>query len=88
MCLVTQSCQSLCNPMDCSLPGSSVYGISQATVLAWVVISYSRGSSRSRDRTHVSCVSVSYIGRWILYHCTTWETHYVQEKGNAIIKTS
>ena len=65
---VTQSCLTLCNPMDCSLPGSSVHGISQARISEWVAISYSRGSSRPRDRTCVSC-----IGKQILYHCTTWE---------------
>ena len=42
---VTQSCLTLCDPMDCSLPGSSVYGIFQARVLEWVSISFSRGSS-------------------------------------------
>ena len=41
---VAQSCPTLCNPMDCSLPGSSVHGIFQARVLEWVVISFSRGS--------------------------------------------
>ena len=40
-----QSCLALCNPMDCSLPGSSVHGIFQARILEWVVISSSRGSS-------------------------------------------
>ena len=42
---VTQLCSTLCNPMDCSLPGSSIYGILQARVLEWVAISFSRGSS-------------------------------------------
>ena len=45
---------TLCNPMDCSLPGSSIHGIFQARVLEWVAISFSRGSSRPRDRTQVS----------------------------------
>jgi len=40
----------LCNPMDCSLPGSSVHGIFQARVLEWVAITFSRGSSQPRDR--------------------------------------
>ena len=44
-CLVTKLCLSLCDPMDCSLPGSSVHGLSQARILEWVAISYSRGSS-------------------------------------------
>ena len=44
-CLVTWSCPTLCNTMDCSLPGFSVHGISQARILEWVAISFSRGSS-------------------------------------------
>ena len=51
-----KSCPTLCNPIDCSLPGSSVHGIFQAIVLEWVTISFSRGSSRPRDRTQVSCI--------------------------------
>ena len=51
---VAQSCPTLCNPMDCSLPGSSIHGILQARVLDWVAISFSRGSSQPRDRTWVS----------------------------------
>ena len=49
-----QSCLTLCNPMDCSLPGSSFHGIFQATVLEWVAISFSRGSSQARDPARVS----------------------------------
>ena len=71
MCLcviVTQSCLSLCDPMDCSRPGSSVHGISQARILEWAVISFSMGSSRPRDQTWVSC-----INRRILYCPSTKE---------------
>ena len=46
VCPVTQSCLTLCNPMDCSLPGFSFSGIFQATILEWVAISYSRESSQ------------------------------------------
>ena len=46
-----------CDPTDCSLPGSSVHGIFQARILEWVPISFTRGSSQSRDRTHGSCIS-------------------------------
>ena len=61
MCvLITQSCPNLCDPMDCNPPGSSVYEILQARVLEWVAISFSRGSSRPRDQTWVSCIA----GRW------------------------
>ena len=48
-----QSCPTLCDPMDCSLPGSSVHGIFQARILKWVAISISRGSSQPRDQTQV-----------------------------------
>ena len=53
---VAQSYPALCNPMDCSLPGSSLHGILQARVLEWVAISFSRGSSQPRDQTRVSCI--------------------------------
>ena len=52
--LVSQSCLTLCNPMDCSSPGSSVHGILQANILEWVAIPFFRGSSQPRDWTRVS----------------------------------
>ena len=52
-----QLCMTSCNPMDYSPPGSSVHGIFQARILEWVAISFSRASSRPRDRTHVSYIS-------------------------------
>ena len=55
--LVAQSCPTLCHPLDCSPPGSSIYGMFQARILEWVAISYHSGSSQPRDRTHVSCKS-------------------------------
>ena len=61
-----QSCPALCNPTDCSLPGSSVHGILQARTPDWIVISSSRGSSSPRDQTQVSYVSCT--GRWVLDH--------------------
>ena len=64
--LVAQSCRTRCSPMDSGLPGSSDQGISQARILEWVAISFSRGSSQLRDQTSVSYISC--IGRWILYH--------------------
>ena len=54
---VAQSSPTLCDPMDCSLPGASVQGIFQARVLEWVPISFSRGSSWLRDWTLVSCIA-------------------------------
>ena len=56
-CSSRQSCPILCNPMDSSLPGSSVRGISQTRILEWVAISFSGGSSQPRDWTQVSCVA-------------------------------
>ena len=52
-----QLCPTLCDSMDCSLPDLSVHEIFQTRILECLVISYSRGSSRPRGRTHVSCVS-------------------------------
>ena len=52
-----QSCLSLCEPMDYSLTGASVYGILRARILEWVAISYYRGSSQPRNRTCISYVS-------------------------------
>ena len=52
--LVTWSCPTLCDPMDCSLPGSSVHGILQARILEWVAMPFSRGSSQPRDPIWVS----------------------------------
>ena len=60
-CSVTQACLTLCDPMDCSPPGSSVHGIFQARILEWVAISSSRGSSRPRDRTQISYVSLALV---------------------------
>ena len=61
-----ESRPTLCDPMDCSPPASSIYRILQARILEWVAISFSRGSSQARDQTCVSCISC--IGRQILYH--------------------
>ena len=63
---VAQLGLTLSNPMDCSLPGSSIHGIFQARILEWVVISFSRRSSRPRDWTQISCI----VGR----RFTVWAT--------------
>ena len=65
---VAQSCPTLWEPMDCSPLGFSVHGIFQPTILEWVAIFFSRGSSPPRNWTCVSCCD-----RWILYYCTAWE---------------
>ena len=67
--LFSSSVGLFCNPMNCSPPGSSLYGTSQARILEWVAISSSRGSSQARDWNHISCIS-----RRILYHWASPET--------------
>ena len=59
--LVAKSCLTLCDPMDCSPLGSSVYGISQASILEWVAIAFSGGSSRSLDRAHIACIASGFF---------------------------
>ena len=66
---IAQSCLTLCDPMDCSLPGSSVHGISQARILEWVAISFSRGFSRPRDRTQVSGIAGRHFTVWATRKC-------------------
>ena len=62
--LVVQSCLTLCDPVDCSLPGFSIHGILQARILEWVTISFSRGSSPPRDRTWVSYIGGRRFNLW------------------------
>ena len=66
MYLDSQLVPTLCHPMDSSLPGSSVPGISQFRIPEWVVIFSSRGSFQPRDQTCIFCILC--ISRWILYH--------------------
>ena len=90
-CVCAQSCLTLCNPVDCSPPGSSVHGISQARILEWVAISSSRGFSRPRTQTHVFCLSCT-AGRFFTIkpsgkpqlHFKYWNFQclYVQQKVN------
>ena len=63
-------CPTLCDPMDCSTSGFSVHGILQARILEWVAISFSRGSSRPRDRTQISCILGEESARFF----TVWVT--------------
>ena len=56
MCVCVLSRVQLCDPLDCDSPGSSVYGILQAGILKWVVISFFKGSSQPRDQTLISCI--------------------------------
>ena len=61
---VAQSCPTLCDPVDCSPPSSSIHGILQARILEWVAISFSRGSSRPRNRTQVSRIAGRHFILW------------------------
>jgi len=58
---VTQSCPTLCDPMGCSSPGSSVHGILQARILEWVAMPSSKGSSRPRDWTQSPALQVDSL---------------------------
>ena len=62
--LVAQSCLTLNNPMDCSLPGSSAHEILQARILEFVAISSFRGSSQSRNQTWISCTAGRFFTMW------------------------
>ena len=61
LCVRAQLCPTLCNPVDCSPPGSSVHGVSQARILEWVAISFSRGSSLPRDQSWVFCIASRFF---------------------------
>jgi len=64
--LVSQSCPTLCDPVDCSSSGLSVHGILQARILEWVAIPFPRGSSRPRNQTHVSCIAGKFFTIWAI----------------------
>ena len=82
MCVHAQSCLILCDPMDCSPPGSSVHGILQARVLEWVAVSYSRGSSQPRGQTLVSSPALA-VGLFITN--ATWES---ESEGCSVVSNS
>ena len=68
---VEQSCLTLCDPMDCGPPDSSVLGILWARILEWVAIPFSRGSSLPRNQTQVSCIAGRFFTIW-----ATREAHF------------
>ena len=82
--LVTKLCPTLCDPMNCSPPGSSVHGISQARILDWIAIHFPRRSFWPRDQTQVSCTAGRFFTIWatgeahpsphqplsMLFHCS------------------
>ena len=63
--LVTQSCPTVCDPVDSNLPGFSIHGILQARILEWVAMPSSKGSSQPRDGTQVSCVAGRFFTFWV-----------------------
>ena len=65
--LVSQSCPILCDPVDCSPPGSSVHGILQARIVEWIVIPFSRGSFQPRDQTRQILYHLSHQGSPVIY---------------------
>ena len=77
--LVTQSWPTLCDPVDCSPPSSSVHGILQAGILEWVAIPFSRESSQPRDRIQVSC----FAGRFFTI-CATREAQANNKTGQML----
>ena len=74
MCACTLSCPTLCNPMDYSPPGSSLYGILQARTLEWVAMPSYKGSSWPKDRTQVSCTAgiLCHVSHWGRPLCPSW----------------
>ena len=70
--LVAQSYLTLCNPMDCSPPGSSVHGILQTRMLEWVAIPFCRGSFRPRGWTWVSLIAGSFSTVWATRENPSW----------------
>ena len=67
LCVVrVQLCPTLCDPMDGSLPSSSVHGIFQTRTLEWVATSLSSGSSWPRDWTHISCIAGRFFTCWVI----------------------
>ena len=80
---VAQSCPTLCDPMDCRLPGSSIHGIFQARVLEWVAISFSRGSSQPRDQTQVSSTGDRRFTVWATREALSTQVPHVQLRRGA-----
>ena len=76
--VVTELCSTLCNPLDCSLPGSSVQGIFQARILEWVAIPFSRAFPQPRDRSQVSCIAVRFFTIWYISTISISPLHIAQ----------
>ena len=77
----TELSRTLCDPMDCSRPGSSVHGILQARILEWVVMPSSRESSQPREWTQVSCTAGRFFTSWA---SRCWGTYSGRRKGTEV----
>ena len=75
LCRVT-----VCDPMDCNPPGSSVHGILQATILEWIAIPFFTGPSRPRDQTWVSCVIGDSLQSEPPGKPKNWEVDFIQRE--------
>ena len=84
---VTQSCPTICDPMDSSLLGSAIHGIFQARILEWAAISFSRGSSQPRDRTQVSSIAHRGFTVWATRkaNISIWD-HYNDVSNNLLFQ--
>ena len=78
VCISLSVVSDSCDPTDCSPPGSSVHGISQVRILEWVGISFSRGSSRPRDWTWVSCTVGGFFTIWATREAALKVLFYIQ----------
>ena len=81
---VAQLCPTLCDPVDCNLPGSSVHGILQAIVLEWAAIFFSRGSSQPRDWTQVSHLAGRHFNLWASREALVMLTVWISVSPNEI----
>ena len=87
--LVALSCPTCCDPMDCSPPGSSVFGILQARILKWVAIFFSNDQPRqhikSRDITLLAkvCIVKAMVFSMVMYGCESWTIKKAEDQFNA-----
>ena len=84
-----QSCPTLCDPTDCSLPGSSVHGVFLARIREWVAMPSSKGSSWPRDQTQVSCIAGRFFTIWAtrrnkrIMKQKAWPSKGTPQRGNS-----
>ena len=83
--LVAQGCMTLCDPMDCTAPGSSVRGILQARLLEWVAIPFSMRSSWPRDQSQICCIAGKFFTIWATREVPnqTSTVHILKKKKNS-----